>query len=201
MYFALVVGNSTSATTSYGSTLVGEIPIFSLGLVLDVVLLIALVYLFREFKVRKIFRVAILTTISGYFFLALGVLGFAIAYWFLSGLTEVPADFLTGLLTFDGIMTAVVALTYGSRFESFSGKLQAVIALYTSLWFVVSALVCLYGLLRLGPTPSVGLAISASSDSAVNSLASSINGIFVWFVYSIYFLYSEPSRVKAAPRL
>lgn len=143
---------------------------------------------FARMEKRRWRRAIISGALGSYVGLSEGVLAYELALQFLSGLSAVPADYLTGLLAFDGIMIAVVTLTYSSRLGESSGKVQGIIALYISSWFIISALGCLYGLLRLGQEPGIGLGLSANSDSTVTSLMSSLNGIFVWLAWSVYFL-------------
>jgi hypothetical protein len=197
MSLTFAVSNSTS--TGNGQ-FVGAATFQGLVLNLILILLLSLICfaLFRRVKVRGLWRRVVWIPLFIYFTLVSALLAIEVASWFFSGLNEVPADFLTGLLAFDGIMTAVVALTYSSRFEGVSRKFQGYITLYTSFWFIFSALACLYCLLRLNPT-TAGLAISAQNQVAQASLGASLIGIVVWLEWAVYFTFLISEKPKVAP--
>jgi hypothetical protein len=70
-----------------------------------------------------------------------------IPHEFINGLAEVPTDFLTGLVTFDGIMLAIIVLMLPLPPKANLSHRTLVIGL--SLPFLLSALLAISGLLNL----------------------------------------------------
>lgn len=126
----------------------------------------------------------------------LAVVGVAVTLFFFVGATQVSAEFLTGVLTFDGIMIAAIAITL-ARSDSPSDLGFEILSLGPVLLFILSSLLVLYMLLRLEPSPS-GLYFPASDviSPVVYMLAFTILGIFLWgyFLVLRYAYWGSHSR-------
>lgn len=113
--------------------------------------------------------------------------------------TEIPSDFLTGLLTFDGIMVAVFALSFSSSSGADKGSDPRWIPTLMSAPFLISAMLALYSLLRL----HVGaLGELASSVDAANKLGIGLTafGTALWFYVMMlirYFDFGEDSTTPS----
>lgn len=120
---------------------------------------------------------------------------------FFSGIREVPADFLSGELTLDGILIAVVAVStvfptiWGIQLSDQLRFLAAIL----SAPFVVSALTALYYLLRLRAALSFpGLAVPM--DFVVfGGLEMTILGLLLWAYDMVYLRYILPPVQKTTP--
>ncbi len=110
----------------------------------------------------------------------------------LGNLTEIPADFLTGLLTFDGIMLAVIALTFAP--SSGGSDLDARwLAAGMSIPFLMSALFTLYSLLRLH-TGEFGATSAFIGHAESNAIAFASLGIILWIASMLGYRFIFPSK-------
>ncbi len=112
----------------------------------------------------------------------MAIIFFASPYLFLSGVTEVPVDFLTSLLTFDGIMIAVVALVFAIPNSSVPTRDQRWISSLLSIPFIISALESSSLTLHASQSSS-GLIVSVTlvySNPVVEAISATILGLELW---------------------
>jgi hypothetical protein len=96
----------------------------------------------------------------------------------IGNLTEIPSDFLTGLLTFDGIMVAVFALSFSSR-STVDGD-QRWLSTLLSTPFLLSAIFSLYSLLRLH-VGTYGELASFVGMADRDAISATTLGVVLWF--------------------
>lgn len=106
---------------------------------------------------------------------------------FLGGLSAVPFDFISSILTFDGIMIAVVTLSVPQLdmyLKSPQQKRTGIGLLwFISVIFVLSAVIALYSMTRAIQSPTLGLAIPVSKSDlnpVTEALDLTIMGVILW---------------------
>jgi hypothetical protein len=101
-------------------------------------------------------------------------------FLFLGSLNEVPIEFLTGILTFDGIVIAVITLsiTSGERDEK-------LVAAVLSVPLILSSGADLYALLRPHLSSYLGLATFVGGYSLTVSIAYTALGVAMWLFWMI----------------
>jgi hypothetical protein len=114
--------------------------------------------------------------------------GDLLSLWLLKGVTEVSSDFLSGLITFDGILLAVVTLSLTIPFSG-SKRWVRLYAAFLSMPFIVSALTAVYSLMRVSPdlgNPSLGPSVPVDIvvDVAIGGM---VFGLVWWLMYAVVY--------------
>lgn len=121
------------------------------------------------------------------------ILCYAASYYapivLLGNLTEVPSDFLTGLLTFDGIMVAVFALSFSSSSADKDSDPRWISTLMSAP-FLISAMLALYSLLRLH-VGTLGELASSVDTANRQAIGLSALGTTLWFYVMMLIRYFD----------